>query len=248
MEPLFLLIIFIVNFFATSLSVVSGGAGLISVPTILLLGFNPVFAVASYRVGTLGALLTSTIKFHTHNKIDYSLGLKLLWFALLGAIIGTMIVLNLNAAVLEKLIAIFVILVLILILFNPKLGVSKKVKVTAFRQFLGAVFSFVISLVNITIGGSGGTFFSYLFVLNYGKTFLESSGLRKIVNGAPILLASLIFIYVGVVDFWLAGTIFVSGMLSGWFSSEYFLRKGDETIRYFFIALVIFIAVIVLFR
>ena len=155
---LFILVgLFFAVIIASVLSVLSGGAGLIMTPLLILAGVPPITAVASYRVATVGSLLTTLIKFHKHKKINYKLALPLTVFSLGGAYFATQVVLTINQNLLKRIISAIILFVLILLVLNKNLGVkpNKNKFKPHLKWIVGSISSFLISFLNILIGGGG---------------------------------------------------------------------------------------------
>ncbi|RMF07206.1 sulfite exporter TauE/SafE family protein [Candidatus Woesearchaeota archaeon] len=235
-DILFYLALFFGVSLLSSIGVVVGGTGLIVTSALILLGIPPDVAVVSYRVGTTGAVITSFIKFHKSRKIDYRLAIPLTVFSLAGALIATRIVLTAEAVFLKKAVAFAILAVLAVFLLNPHIGVKRTKKGVPARNILGFGLASIISFINILAGGGGGALFSYLLLLLYGQTFLESAGTKRVVNGIPIIVASLIFLFSEKIDYTLALVLFAANSVGGWFGSQHFIEKGDKYVRPFFIA------------
>jgi hypothetical protein len=121
----------------------NGGGGLISIPLLILLGLPPQIAVATDRFGSLGYAASSTYKFLKSRKIVFSYILPLAIISSIGGLIGAKILIDIDKALLVKIIGIAIALLLPLVFLKKDAGIEKKkdrVKEDAFCG-LSALFS-----------------------------------------------------------------------------------------------------------
>ena len=71
MEPINILIIVIVYFVATFFGAIMGGAGLLTIPTLIFFGLSPHMAIGTNKVGGLGTTSGAVLGYGLEKKIDY---------------------------------------------------------------------------------------------------------------------------------------------------------------------------------
>ena len=99
----------------------------------------------------------------------------------------------------------------------------------------------------VVIGGGGGTTFTYLLIIVYGQTILQSIGTRRLPLLAGHLLATILFIWAGNVYYPLAFALLFANALGGWFGSRFYLKKGEKKVRAFFFAIIILLGLKTMF-
>jgi len=102
-------------------------------------------------------------------------------------------------------------------------------------------------LIAIVIGGAGGTVLTYLLIIVYGQTILQSAGNRRLPLLAGNILAAILFILAGYVHYALAVPMLVANAFGGYFGSRFYLKRGDEKVRVFFFGIMILLGMKILF-
>ncbi len=230
-----LIIIFVVTFFVRIISVTVGGGGLVLLPMLIFFGLSPSQAIATNRFGALSHNF-SLIKFHQHNLVKWKLGLFLLIPTLIGTILGTIMVINIDQELFKKLIGLIIIISLILISYKEKIGI-KEIKLTKPRLIIG----FFLAILAGFLGGLfalTGLWFTYLYIF-LGLTFLQSAATRKISALAVGLISVIILIYAGLVEWPVAVTMFVATGLGAWLGAILGIKFGNIWIKRIFILVVI---------
>jgi len=236
MEPIQLIILFLVSIFAGMYGVIAGGPSLVTIPTLIFFNVNPIIAIASNRVGFIGTCIAGLYQFHVKKNISYKLALILALPALIGSFIGAKLIINVDEGIMEKIIGIFTLSLLIIALVKPNIGLKEiKKEYTAYHYLAGIILSFLFGIYGGFYGAGIGTFISYVLVFIFGETFFRSAGTNKI----PLLLlslsASLVFFLEGIVVWSIAITIFLGSFLGSYISAAYADRIDNKYIKYMFL-------------
>jgi len=239
MDFLGLIIVFLGGFFGAFYGTITGGMALITIPILMFSGLPPQMAVATNKLGALGLVFSGMYKFGKSKKIDYRIGSFLAILTFLGAIVGANLLLIVDEVSLKSIIIILMIIALAVIILKNKVGVKKRVKKISKREWsVGGISGFILGIYLGFFGGAVATFFSFLLVILFGQTFLESAGTRKLIFLPPSLIALFIFILNGIVN-WQAGIVLFLGCLIGsYIGAWYSIRKGNIWIRRLFIIIV----------
>jgi len=243
-EPYVIVIVSAVSFAASWFGSLAGGGGLIVVPVLLSLGLPVPVALGTRRVSTIGMITSGLIQFHRWKKIDYKFSSSLIVFTLTGAVAGYLIVDSVNEAILKKVIG-FMIMALALVLFfedTDKVNALKG-RLYSYRYILGPPVATLSGSVAILIGGGGGMVLTYLLIIVYGQTILQSAGNRKLPFLVGNTIAAILFIIGGHVNYPLAISLLVANALGGWFGSRFYLEKGDKKVKIFFLVIVILLGI-----
>ena len=74
MEPINIVIIAAVYFVATFFGAITGGAGLLTIPTLIFFGLSPHMAIGTNKIGALGTSSGAALGYGLEKKIDYRFG------------------------------------------------------------------------------------------------------------------------------------------------------------------------------
>lgn len=248
MEILNLIIITLLGILTSFFTTISGGAALIYIPALMFLGLPPSVAIATNRFSSLGATTTSLYKFIRAGKVIYKVALPLVIFISIGSFIGAKTLLEINEDLLQKIVAIFIILVVLVMVFKKDIGVEKRIiQISKKRNALGYIFSFLIGIYMGFFGAASATFLSYLLVFLFGLTFIESAATRKIISLPAAIVASIVFIISGRIDFLYGAALFIGRAIGGYLGAAFAIKHGEKYARVIFIVLALISGIALLF-
>ncbi|MDP2646602.1 MAG: sulfite exporter TauE/SafE family protein [Desulfobacterales bacterium] len=247
-EPYAVIIMCAVSFSASWVGSLAGGGGLVVLPVMLSFGLPVPIALGTRRLSTIGTITSGLVQFHRWNKIDYKFSASLVVFALTGALIGYLIVDSINELILKRVIGFTIIAMgAVLIFEHSDMIKGIKGKLFTYRHIIGPPVAILSGTFATIIGGGGGLIMTYLLIIVYGQTILESAGNRRLPLLAGNILAAGLFIMGGYVHYPLAAALFLANTLGGWFGSRFYLKKGDKKVRIFFFAVVLVLGIKILF-
>jgi len=238
METLDLAIIFLTSIVASTYGALVGGGSFLMVPTLIFLGIPPHTAIASNRAGFLGLFFPSIYKFHQKKLINWKIGWAIGVPAFLGAYFGAHFLFQVDEELLKKLIGIVALLVLICVILKKEIGMQSRTRKTHILEYiLGGIFAFGAGFLGSLVGGVG-TYLSYILLLFFGQTFLESAGTRKIAGLLIAAMATTVFISKGAVDYQIAGILFAGTWVGAYIGAHYSEQIGNLWTRRGFIIIV----------
>lgn len=239
-----LLIIFIASLFASTYGTLIGGTSLITIPTLILLGLPPHAAIGTDRFGITGIAIVGWYQFHKKGMINYKVGFISGISILFGSFLGSNLVLQIDKTVLKLVIVIITIFILLFILFRPKMGVEKtKRMMTNYEYLIGAFLSFIVGIYGGFYGVMAGTFLSYILIMWFGQTFLESAATSKIGAFFMTTTAASVFAMNGVVNYHMGITMFIGCCIGSYIGVRYSNRLGNVWIKRIFIVLVLIMVI-----
>lgn len=225
-----------VGFVANWFGIVTGGSGLITTAVMAMLGIPPMVAVANTRFSILGVDVTSIREFHAARKINYRLALPLAAVSGISALVAAQYLNRIEGDDLKRIIAGCMLLSVVLFLAFPKIGATAREPRTGAGAWIGGGILIAASTVLATIsGGLAGMLYSYILVLVFGETFLESAGTRKIIAFALTISAAGTFMRKGLVDYSVAVPLLLSSGLGGWLGSRFMIARGEKVVRWVFL-------------
>jgi uncharacterized membrane protein YfcA len=240
MDLISLAVVFGAGLVAGAFGTLVGGAGLLTIPALILLGLSPQAAIGTNRFGITGINMAGWVGFHRKKMIHYKIGLILGAPAVLGSFWGADLVLKVNETLLRFFIASVTILILIFIILRPDIGVKRKnTDAGALSLTLGTLLSLLNGFYTGFYGVMSGTFVSYILIFLFGQTFLESAGTRKVATVFSSVMATMVFVVHGVVNYPMGVTLFLGSSLGSYLGANYSDRIGDVWVRRLFIGVVL---------
>ena len=212
--------IFLISFFSNTFSAISGGgAGLIQLPALILLGVPYYKALAIHKLATVALGLGGSLRNYKSLKNDIYIAWQILIFGLPGVIFGASIVEFISEQYLYLFLGIASISLSIYSYLKSDLGLSSiRNELNFFQRLRFLIFIFLIGILNGSISSGTGLLVTILLVKIFKMDFLRA--------------ISLTFFTVGI--FWnFTGAIFLSR--AGSFSSDLLLLLviGSFTGGYF---------------
>lgn len=249
MDIFALVVIFIATFFGAMYGTLIGGASLLTIPTLIFFGVPPHVAVGTNRLGIIGLPLAGWYKFHQKKLIDYKVGSLIAFFSAIGAIYGAYLFLKVPDDILEYVVAAMTLLLTLVLIFNPESGIKKAKKLLKKRHYaLGIVLSLLFGVYGGFYGAGIGTLQSFLLIFLFGQTFLEAAGTRKIANLLVSIVAALIFMAAGIIQYNLVAIIFIAAYMGSWVGAHYSDRIGNVWIKRAFITYALVVVVAIIFK
>jgi hypothetical protein len=216
---------------------ISGGAALLYIPALIFFGLPPTIAVATNRFSSLGPTV-SLYQFNKNKKVIYKLAIPLAFFATIGSFIGAKLLLRIDENLLQKIVGISIVLLAFLAIMKKDMGTEKKdIPITKKRNVLGYVLSFFLGIYIGFFGAASATFLSYLLILVFGLTFIESAGTRTIIDLPVIIIATIVFILAKQINFAYGWGLLAGRAIGAHFGAGFAIKHGEKYARVIFIIL-----------
>lgn len=239
------LAILIAVFFLTSIvSVVTGSTSLITVPVMISIGIEAHTAVATNIMALVFMSAGGSLPFAGKGVITRGYLAPNIILTILGSGLGASIMLTVPVRVLQLVIAAAMFTVSAFTLLNRNFGEEPRVvAVSRVAEFS----AYGIILLLAVYGGffSGGyvTLLTAAFVVLFGMTFLQAVATTKVINVFSSGVATLVFLWRGVVDVRLGLILGVTMFLGALLGGRIALRLTSNWLRRIFIAAVLVLAV-----
>ena len=238
----------IVTFVITSLfGVVTGSNSLITVPVMFQMGMDEKVAVATNMFGLVFMAIGGAIPFIRRGSVDLKSLSPLIIITIAGSAIGAAIVGMITNQSIKIIVTVAMFAIVIFTLFKRR--TSGAVTESAAEQGAGKapILGFAVTFILAIYGGlySGGyvTVLTASFVAFFAMTYSESIAATKVVNVFSSLVATVVFLYQGLVDVTL-GLILGAAMFVGAYVGAHFATKLNEIwLRRIFLLAVILLAV-----
>ena len=233
-----------VGFVVGFINTIAGGGSLISLPVLIFLGLPPSVANGTNRIaiGIQNAMAVAGFKSKGVSTFPFNLYLGI--SALFGAILGAQIAVDIRGETFNRILAIIMVVVVMIIVFKPKINVAElQERLTGKYLWLGILAFFFIGIYGGFINAGIG-FVILLFLHYVNRMSLVRANATKVAVVLIYTLAALaVFLYNDKI-LWEVGLVLAIGNGAGaWVSSRISVRKGDNFIKGFLVVMVIIMAI-----
>ncbi len=238
--PLLILVGFIVGFINT----VAGGGSLLSLPILIFLGLPSTLANGTNRVAIVFQTAIATAGFKSKGVSTFPFNAYLGISAFFGSIIGAYLAVDISGALFNRILAIVMIFVVLIIIFGPKIGVRElQERLTGKYLGLGIIAFFFFGIYGGFINAGLG-FIMILFLHFVNRMSLVRANATKVAVVFLYMVSALIVFVLNDQVNWKIGLILAIGNGSGaWLASRVSVAKGDRFIKTFLIIMVVILAI-----
>nr|WP_028306439.1 sulfite exporter TauE/SafE family protein [Desulfitibacter alkalitolerans] len=225
------------------LNTVGGGGSLITMPMLIFFGMPSAMANGTNRVALVVQNVVAVAGFRHKGFFDLRFGLILGIPAMVGSIVGAGFAINLSDEIFNRILAVVMLLVLYVILFEPhKKYIKYEEEMSREKKWAAGIVFFFIGIYGGFIqAGVGFIIIAALSILT-GLSLVKINSLKVFVVGLYIVTSLIVFVLSGNVD-WLIGILLAAGNAVGaWAGSIFAVKGGDKWIRWVLAASVIAMA------
>jgi len=233
-----------VGFAVGFINTVAGGGSLLSLPVLIFLGLPPSVANGTNRVAIVIQTATAVAGFKSKGVSTFPFNVYLGASALVGAIIGAQIAVDVDGALFNRILAIIMVTVIVIIIFKPKTNLQNiQERLTGKYLWIGIIAFFFFGIYGGFINaGLGFILILFLHYVNH-MTLVRANATKVAVVFIYMLSALAVFALNDKVN-WTIGLILAIGNAGGaWIASRYSVKKGDKFIRLFLVVMVAVMAV-----
>jgi uncharacterized membrane protein YfcA len=223
------LFLFVVAMIAGWVDSIAGGGGLLTVPSLLLVGVPPAVALATNKLQSSAGTLTASIYFIRKGAVNLR---QIKWKVLatfVGSVVGSWLVLKIDAGLMLAYLPVLLILVGLYFLFSPNIGDEDRKRRLTQTAFAIAICP-LLGLYDGFIGPGTGSFMALSLVLLCGYNLSKATANAKVLNFTSNISSLLYFILFGEV-FWLIGLV-RTGDDRGTINRRDYRRKNGARQRY----------------
>lgn len=232
------LIILVVLFFLTSIvGVVTGSNSLITVPVMFQFGIEEKRAIATNMFGLTFMAIGATIPFIRQRKIEPRRLTPLILLTVIGSALGAVLVGYITNESLRLVVSIGMIVVVIFTLVRSGHG-----KAASFPT-IGYVVTFLLAIYGGLYSGGYVTILTTAFVAFMGMDYAESVGSTKLVNVFSSGVATVVFMWQGLVDYSLGAILAVTMFAGAYVGAHYASRMNEVWLKRIFLATVVLLAI-----
>ncbi|CAN5849920.1 TSUP family transporter [soil metagenome] len=238
------LILLILLFFITSaIGVVTGSNSLITVPVMFQFGIDPKVAVATNMFGLTFMAIGATIPFLRQGAIDTKRVSPLILLTVAGSAIGALLVGFISDKTMPIIVSVSMIVVCVFTLIKRDAGVAKTETVSRNSLIITYILTFLLGIYGGLYSGGYVTMLTASFVAFFGMTFTESVASTKIINVFSSLIATIIFMWQGLVDYKLGVILAVTMFVAAYAGANIVTKLNDVWLKRIFLLTVLILAI-----
>ncbi len=221
----------------------AGGGSMLALPLLMFIGLPANVANGTLRIAILLQNIVAVNTFRNQKVLDVKTDYKLVFPAIVGAIVGAFFAVEIDEALLKKIIAGLMIGMFLLVVLKPEVWVKEQVGTVGKKP---TIFQYIIFFFIGLYGGfiQMGVGFLLLagLVLGSGYNLVKANAVKVFIVLIYTVFTLGIFVYNGQVNI-VAGLILAIGNMGGaWIGAHFSIRGGAKYVRYVLIvALVIVI-------
>ena len=237
-------LLIVVGFAVGFINTIAGGGSLLSLPVLIFLGLPPSVANGTNRVAIVIQNAMATAGFKSKQVSTFPFNLYLGISALFGAIIGAYIAVDIKGETFNKILAIVMIVVVLIIVFKPNIRLESFQERTTGKYLWISIIAFFFFGIYGGFINAGLGFIILLFLHYVAQMSLVRANATKV---AVVFIYSLSALAVFVLNDkvnWKVGLILAIGNgVGAWLASRVSVKKGDGFIKTFLVVMVVIMAV-----
>ena len=230
------------GFAAGIINTLAGSGSVVTLAILSFLGLPTTVANGTNRIGVFFQCFAGYQTYKKHTEISLAKHKGMVIACVLGAILGTQLVVEMNEKTLNFLIGFLMIGLLGLVLFKPKKWLKEKSSSQrSWNKYISYLAFFSIGIYGGMIQAGVGIFLLAAMILGEGMTMNQSNGIKLLIVLFYTIPSLLLFVYYGQVN-WLYGLLLAVGqtfgaILAATYATKY--PKAPIYIRYLLIVILL---------
>ena len=225
-----LIILFAVAIVAGLLDTLAGGGGLIALPALILSGVPPLAALGTNKLqGSMGTA-TATYMMLKNKRVNWHQVKKLMVFAFVGAILGTIAVQFVAQEMLTYVIPVVIAFIGLYFLISPTASHQQTEAKISSYHYQNIVVP-TIGCYDGFFGPGTGSFFSLAGMSLRGHGIIDATAIAKTLNFATNIASLMVFLIAGKIV-WAIGLVMMLGQVIGaWIGSHCLFSINPKYLR-----------------
>lgn len=215
---------------------ISGGGGMIALPSYLMMGLPVTSAYACNKVQSCLGTSASMAKYAKSGMIDWKSAIPAAVAAIAGAYISTEIMLALGDDVKRIIIAVAMCLVVVLMVVSSRMKIDKytmrRTEFSLKQVLLCLLIGLVLGLYDGFFGPGGGTIALLLFAVVMGYDLRVGCGNGKLIIVLSNLTATIRYIVAGEVLWAIALPCSAANIIGSYIGATLATKKGAKFVKY----------------
>ncbi|MCF6208132.1 MAG: sulfite exporter TauE/SafE family protein [Ghiorsea sp.] len=228
------LILFAISLIANTFSALAGGgAGLIQLPALLLLGLPFSIALATHKIASVALGLGAVARYLKEDLIQRKLALLMLLSGLPGVVIGGFIIVQIPDDVARMALGVLTMMLGLYSIFSPQLGMVHQAKHMHGSSFIvGGLVLFLIGILNGSLTSGTGLFVTLFLIRWFGLDYKHAVAYTLVMVG--VFWNATGAVTVGLLSdiqwSWLIALL-LGSFIGGYIGSHLAILKGNTLIK-----------------
>ena len=233
------------GFLCGFINTLAGSGSLITLPLLIFLGLPANVANGTNRVAIMLQNVVGVSSFKKQGVLDVRGGIMLAIPAVIGAILGAQIAVNLDQETMRRVIGALMVIMLVVVLVRPRRWLEGRSGDRQNRWLQVAIF-FAIGVYGGFIQAGVGIFLLAGLVLGAGYDLVRANAVKVLIILAFTVFALVVFVINGQVR-WSVGLILAVGnMLGAWVAARMAVKRGAKFVRWLLIGVLVISAIVLL--
>ncbi|MGH7621404.1 MAG: sulfite exporter TauE/SafE family protein [Gemmatimonadaceae bacterium] len=229
----------VIGFAAGFINTLAGSGSLITLPVLILLGLPANVANGTNRVGVLLQNAVAVATFRRRGVLETAGAWKLVLPAVAGSVLGAALAVDLDEALLRRIIGALMLAMLAVMLLKPERWLDEHRAGRPARLWVEVPLLFAVGVYGGFIQAGVGIFLIAGLVLAAGFNVLRANALKNLVNLVVTAAALVVFVINHQVD-WRVGLALALGQGAGaWVAARMAVKRGAPFVRWAVIAIVV---------
>lgn len=225
-------LVLLIGFVSAFVGSIAGGAGLIAVPSLLLLGVSPHISLGTSNFGDIGFKFGNILKFSQHKNLGvrWEDVLVLTLIAVPATVLGATFVVSINPAILSKLIGVVLLVLIPLVFVDKNLGIKEN-RARGVKRICSHVAFFITRVWVGFFSPGSGLLETYVKMRGYGYTILQGKAVTRIPHILAGIGGVIVFALSDFINYKLATLMFIGMLVGGYVGTAYAIKKGDRWLK-----------------
>ena len=242
------LILVIVFFLTSAISMVTGSTSLITVPMLIQVGINAQVAIATNMFALTLMSIGATLPFVGQSKLDIKRSPRLIVLTLVSSSLGAWLLKYLPSSTVSTFIAASMLAVVAFSFVFSNRGVEPAGSAPSRSLAVaGYLATFLLGIYGGLFSGGYVTLLTTVFVGCFGHTFIEAIATSKLINIFSSLVATLVFIYLGLVDYSLGLLLGITMFVGAFWGGKIVLKMPNHWLKGIYLMTVVGLAIKLLY-
>jgi uncharacterized membrane protein YfcA len=229
----------VTGFIAGFINTLAGNGSLVTIPILILLGLPANVANGTNRVGVLLQNIAAVATFRQRGALDVTGTWYLVVPSVLGALIGAQLAVDLDEALLRRVIGVLMLFMLPIVLLKPERWIATHRARNPPRLWIEVPLFFVIGVYGGFIQIGVGIFLLAGLVLSAGFNVIGANGVKNFIVLVFTAAALVVFVVNDQVR-WTLGLLLGGGQAIGaWVGASMAVDRGAEFVRWLVIVIIV---------
>lgn len=225
------------------INTLAGSGSLLTLPLLIFLGLPANVANGTNRIAILLQSVVGVGAFKQKKVFEWREGIWLAIPASIGALIGAFVAVDINDALMNKIIGALLVVMFFMILYKPEQWVKEQAEgVRAKPTLLRMLVFFGIGFYGGFIQAGVGFFLLAGLVLGAGFDLLKANAIKVLIVLAFTVVALIVFIANSQINYLIGLVLGAGSMLGAWIATHVAIKHGTKFVRWFLLATVLVFA------